>query len=738
MKTGNYQASIRAAIQALVLVLPSRLRWAGVPVGITSPTVPLMRSLLVEQLAMLLYERFYCYGRVMPLPSRIEVPREAMAQGRFVNQLMCANRAAERWETGCRPIGTKGEYLQVERAGLTVLLSPNDWREEGDRRDIAVRLPSGSLALSPGFYVVLVGELLAGAELLRFYWNVSPTGARSLVQEVTTKLPEVVDAFQLKVLVGLSRYGRADTGVLYLPQGRITEVAEVLREIHRAVRSHLRPNVPAFTHQIAPGLAIAEQPAGGESFGRHRCHLLGEALVIASEAGLRTTDQRLGVVATHFAKHGLSWDRPHLNPGSDRRYLLNFDTISGMQRTCTGVRGHSAFLELAVRIGDELVRSAIWDGLHCNWVGDLIGSPRAFGALGADLYAGTSGIAVLLAELFRATGQHTFRRTAAGAVAQACAGYPATERRLGKGLYAGWAGVALAAWRCAGLLHMPELLQGATAALRRLSRLASGGVTSDIIGGEAGAILALIAIGDDRCLRLATRFGTAILSVANRRGEQWSWSTTNPQGCRDMTGFSHGAAGIAAALLLLYDRTGRVEFREAAAGALRYERRYYDAAEKNWFDLREVRRRDKPTRFAVTWCHGAPGIALSRAVATRFPETVAQATDDLDAALDTTRTAIRAGLTGDPSLCLCHGLAGNAEILTLLGNAHDSALTIEVAQLGRARSARSWLPFAAAERLPGLMTGIAGVASFYLRLHDPSVPSPLWPFLMPPAPKQGN
>ncbi|MDR3529838.1 MAG: lanthionine synthetase LanC family protein [Rhodopila sp.] len=734
MDTQGHPQNTRAAIEALSFVPPGRLRWAGEPIRVAPPSVAHLRSLLIDQLAALLYDRFYCYGRVTPLASRPAVSREALVDARLVEDLIRANRAAARWEAGWRRIDSAGAYVQVERGGLRMFLGSHSWRDDPERPTGQACFPSGSLGLSPGFYVVTSGDPLANGEVVRLYWNVSPAGASRLVHAVTTLLADVAGDFQLKVLVALSQYGRADTAVLYLPQQRVAQAASALRAVNVAVRHHLRPDVPAFTHQLAAGVAIAEQPPGGESFGRHRCRLLGEAIVLASEAGLRTTDQRLTFAANHFASHGLSWDRPHLNPGSDRSYPIGLSAVSVAPRPRTATPNRQTFLEHAVGVGEELVRTAVWHGAECNWVGGLIGSSGGYGALGADLYAGTIGIALFLAELFRATGQQAFRRTAAGAVYQACAGHVVLGVNQEKGLYSGWAGIASTAWYCAELLEMPALMQAANAALRRLARLAGGPVTADIMGGEAGAILALLGIGDERCVRLATRFGTALVAAANRRGNRWSWQTTNARGYRDLTGFSHGTAGIAMALLLLFERTGRPEFREAAIGALRYERTCYDPVEKNWFDLRELRPRDKPKRFAVAWCHGAPGIALSRTVAARFPEIAADGAADVSAALDTTRAAIRVGLNGDTSFCLCHGLAGNADILTLLGNLEDRALAIEVAQLGKARSARGGCgSFGGAEHLPGLMTGRAGIGMFYLRLYDPEIQSPLWPVPKQPA-----
>src|SRR4029453_9706020 len=107
----------------------------------------------------------------------------------------------------------------------------------------------------------------------------------------------------------------------------------------------------------------------------------------------------------------------------------------------------------------------------------------------------------------------------------------------------------------------------------------------------------------------------------------------------------------------------------------------------NWPDLREdsqrVRPPDAPPPCATLWCHGAPGIALARL---RAGEPGAGDGFEAEArqALQTTARSIRAELAGG-NYSLCHGLAGNAEVLaegTLLLDADAARLTRVVADAG--------------------------------------------------------
>ena len=71
-----------------------------------------------------------------------------------------------------------------------------------------------------------------------------------------------------------------------------------------------------MTLPLAPGLAFAEDPGTGESFGTHRCLLLAEAALTAAERDLQAPEERLEVVRERFAEAGTTLDAPHLGGSS--------------------------------------------------------------------------------------------------------------------------------------------------------------------------------------------------------------------------------------------------------------------------------------------------------------------------------------------------------------------------------------------------------------------------------------
>jgi lantibiotic modifying enzyme len=259
-------------------------------------------------------------------------------------------------------------------------------------------------------------------------------------------------------------------------------------------------------------------------------------------------------------------------------------------------------------------------------------------------------------------------------------------------------------------------------------------LVSGSAGGVAGAVLLAEVLGDRRLLEVAELHAERVLEHARSEERGWSWPSPAWPSKRNLTGFSHGAAGIGFALLELHRVTGEGAYRQAAQQAFEYERAWFDPARGNWPDFREdpanrklTGRRRVPPAFQVAWCHGAPGIALSRIAAARIlddPMLEVEARKGLDVSEATTK-----GWLGgqEADFCLCHGLAGNAEVLALGGRA---AVAEEIARVGMERhsgGAGRW-PFAmGAHESPGLMTGLAGVGYFYLRMGAPSVPSVLFP-----------
>ncbi|HKO54576.1 MAG TPA: lanthionine synthetase LanC family protein [Thermoanaerobaculia bacterium] len=342
--------------------------------------------------------------------------------------------------------------------------------------------------------------------------------------------------------------------------------------------------------------------------------------------------------------------------------------------------------------------------------------------MGGDLYDGTAGIAVFLAALYAATGETLFRETARGALEHALA--LAHEGRCrSAGLYTGRAGIAWAAVALADVLGDISLIDlGVKLALRD----AAADEGDDVMSGRAGIVMALVALwrrlGNPAVIERAVRLGDALLRNAVRDGETWSWRMSRQQETPPLTGFSHGAAGVACALAELLDVTREERFRPAIAGAAAYERQWFDAECANWRDLREG------GSFSVAWCHGAPGIALSRL---RMMELLGGDAfrQEADIAVQTTSAAFAADAA---DWSVCHGAAGLAEVLLrasavlrrpgLALRVRDIAAEAAV-RFGKERPA--WPSGARHGHTPGHFLGLAGIGHMLVRSRRAEAPPPL-------------
>jgi lantibiotic modifying enzyme len=399
-----------------------------------------------------------------------------------------------------------------------------------------------------------------------------------------------------------------------------------------------------------------------------------------------------------------------------------------------------AFLDAAITLGSQLCRDAIWSGGRCNWMGDSMefvdGSwTIAHRALGPCLYDGTSGIALFLSRLYRQTGDPIHRKTATAAARQASSRLDDVPTGSRMSVYSGHVGVAYAFlelgeslddgdWRERGL-GLLESLRGCDLATQGL----------DVVGGVAGAILALLNVAERYprvwLFELARSLGKRLIQTAHRGDDGWSWNTLNAPGGRNLTGFSHGAAGIALALLELSQFTDDPASSHAAEMGFAYERRWYSPSERNWPDLRGPA--DATPTFAVAWCHGAPGIGLSRLRAFALTGDPAYRAEAEAAIVSTSRSLEMTSCPGAGNYSLCHGHCGNAELLLIasriLGEPGYKAVAEAVGRRGIEFHLRTETPWPCGvnggRETPNLLLGLAGIGDFYLRLALPDVHTPL-------------
>ncbi|HYI01516.1 type 2 lanthipeptide synthetase LanM family protein, partial [Hyalangium sp.] len=388
-------------------------------------------------------------------------------------------------------------------------------------------------------------------------------------------------------------------------------------------------------------------------------------------------------------------------------------------------------LAAAVAIGEDLAAKAIRGHKDACWIGlnleDLQQWRWSLSPSGMDLYEGLGGMALFFGYLARRTGRADFEALSRAALEPVRADWhkPGWGSSTGVGVFVGHGSALYVLGHLAALWNEPALMEELMAGVPALEALIDADTRLDLLSGSAGLAVALLGLsrrtGDARLLEAARRCGERLVATAVPLSEgAVGWK--GEAGPLPLGGFSHGAAGICWALLELAEATGDARYMELAHRGLAYERSLFVPERRNWKDLRAPGVTD--TRSMVMWCHGAPGIALGRALSLRHldgPEIRAE----LSTALETT---LRAGFGANH--CLCHGDVGALEVLHVAGKLlHEPRWTqaamqhaAVVLRQGREGGWRCGLP--RGSESPGMLMGLAGIGHGLLRLSAPEhVPS---------------
>jgi type 2 lantibiotic biosynthesis protein LanM len=423
--------------------------------------------------------------------------------------------------------------------------------------------------------------------------------------------------------------------------------------------------------------------------------------------------------------------------GVEERYVL-----SEPKEIASREQLRDRLLTVARSIGDRLNVLALGSE-EAGWTGLTLSNERrwSLSPAGIDLYDGLPGITLFLSYLGAVTQEARYTRLARAAMAALGHHLKRNRQHLKSiGAFDGWGGIIYtlahlgALWDDAGLLAEAEQI------VDLLPPLIEQDDQLDIIGGVAGCIGGLMSLyhcaPSQKVLDTAIQCGDRLLARAQPMESGVAWITPIPA-TKPLAGFSHGAAGIAWALLQLYKLTGEERFRATALQAEAYERSLFSRENENWPDLRKLDTAGQTTdedqySFLTTWCYGAPGIGLARLSSIKQVDGAA-----IRAEIDTSlKTTMNHGFGLNHSLC--HGDIGNLELLlqaSLVLDKPEWHFQVEriAAMILDSFDRYGWL-CGNPQRVesPGLMTGLAGIGYGILRLAEPSrVPSVL--VLAPPA-----
>jgi type 2 lantibiotic biosynthesis protein LanM len=279
----------------------------------------------------------------------------------------------------------------------------------------------------------------------------------------------------------------------------------------------------------------------------------------------------------------------------------------------------------AIDIAQEINNRAIHsqdDNDSITWI-NLTYVPKAerfqLMPISYSLYDGSCGIALFLAALTKITNDEYFQditlkclfplRKALKESNQAS--LEGFARDLGIGGATGLPSIIYALVKISKLLSLPVLqVEAQQISWLITDELIAADRTFDVVGGAAGGILSLLtlyeSLPDPYILQRAIACGQHLLTYY----QPILFNKTSTS--KLLTGFSHGATGIAYALMRLYAVTQDATYLDTAHAMIDYENQLFYPEHGNWREITPFYEPSAPPVFWSTWCHGAPGIALGR------------------------------------------------------------------------------------------------------------------------------
>ncbi|MED3528210.1 type 2 lanthipeptide synthetase LanM family protein [Bacillus thuringiensis] len=405
--------------------------------------------------------------------------------------------------------------------------------------------------------------------------------------------------------------------------------------------------------------------------------------------------------------------------------LLNFNSIDKENTQ----NPEENLLESAKHIADILIKNAIKHegikGKEYCWTSMVLkGTDETswvYSITGPGLYDGNSGISLFFAYLWKITKNEVYKEAAYAAFRPIRTLIPHLPETKGIsiGSFLGVSGVLYTFHHLAVIFDDREMLDEGLNYAKQLEKSIPNDRIYDLIGGSAGAIFVLMNLyehlKEEWLLELATKAVQHLKEHKIPQSKGLCWPPPNNEE-KPYISYSHGNAGIIAALTKYYKYSKDEEIIPLISEALIYENSFYSESKKNWYC---VQTDDYPT----AWCHGAAGILLGRSLMKKNGFTSETINNDITHALETT---LNPNLGANYSLC--HGDLGIIDILfkfnEYFSNQINESILDDLIQQINKRMFSGENEIKADLNSVGLMNGIAGIGFGLLRLYAPNqIPS---------------
>lgn len=413
------------------------------------------------------------------------------------------------------------------------------------------------------------------------------------------------------------------------------------------------------------------------------------------------------------------------------------------------------YLKEAIRIGDQLLSEAEKESNGISWkTTNLTTDLKIAWDKSEGMYSGSAGIIIFLTELYRQTKEKRYLEAAEQGM-EWTLWFCKQNKTKYYALFTGRLGVSFALLKLYEVTKKERYRKDALQiAKQSLSFLEMRNLVYDLINGISGTLLGLMhlhaATQEPWLLEHIEAYTQKLLDGARFSKYGLYWDVGHSQ-IRPLCGFSHGSSGIGFVFLEMAHYFKNPAFQYVAEQAFAYENAHYDTKMHNWPDFRLNMYGEEDTKeyedkylhndFSIfttagdanQWCHGAAGIGLARA---RWYELTKNKTarEDMQKALEKTKHIEHGAFT------YCHGAGGNADLFFEMNRVQPDPAVLEhayhFADAGLVQKQKYHKYYSGMkydrEKEPedrSLFNGIAGIGYFFLRVHNPQVPSILAPIL---------
>lgn len=202
-----------------------------------------------------------------------------------------------------------GDYVNLTHPGVPV--------QPGDAMALVTRRDGGEG--SEGWWQTWAASGPAPErEMLRIYWNCGEGAAAELVAGITSVLEEGRARYTLKCPSEPELFGRRDAVVLYLTPEVWAAAKRGLRAVHVEISKRLGESTPPLTLRLGRGVALAEDPENGHSFGTTMAWAVADGLLRVLVEGRAEEEEIVQLMGERLVARGIAPEQPYRKVGSLR------------------------------------------------------------------------------------------------------------------------------------------------------------------------------------------------------------------------------------------------------------------------------------------------------------------------------------------------------------------------------------------------------------------------------------